>query len=132
MGFLDKIREAAQALGAEGGHHQSILDGVVDIVKRDGIQGIVNQFRERGLGDTISSWIGTGENRNISPEQIREGLGSERIREIASRAGISEEQAAEALRRCSPDIDGPPERQRRSGRIRENIPGLASLLFETN
>jgi len=99
MGFLDKIKEAAQALGAEGGHHQSVLDGVVDLVRRDGIQGIVNQFRERGLGDAISSWIGTGENRNISPDQIRQGLGSERIREIASRAGISEEQAAEALRR---------------------------------
>ncbi len=104
MGFLDKIKEAAQALGAEGGHHQSILDSVVDLVKRDGIQGIANQFRERGLGDTISSWIGTGENRNISPDQIREGLGSERIREIATRAGISEEQAADALRRVLPGV----------------------------
>ncbi len=104
MGFLDKIKEAAQALGAEGGHHQSVLDGVVDLVRRDGIQGIVNQFRERGLGDAISSWIGTGENRNISPDQIRQGLGSERIREIASRAGISEEQAAEALRRVLPGV----------------------------
>ena len=41
--------------------------------------GLIQAFNQKGLGDLISSWVGTGNNAAITPEQIREVLGSDVI-----------------------------------------------------
>ena len=38
-----------------------------------GLAGLVQGFQQNGLGDIISSWIGTGENLPISAEQVQAG-----------------------------------------------------------
>lgn len=56
------------------------------------------------MGDIVSSWVGRGENKSISPEQVKEGLGSDRVRTLAARAGVSEDEAAGHLSRQLPDF----------------------------
>ena len=114
MGFLDSIISAAQNLSQERGqaptggnqaqHERSVLDGIVDMFKNSGSRDIVNRFNQQGLGNIINSWIGTGSNSPISIDQIRSALGSDRIRQLAQRAGIPEDKVTEHLRELLPGV----------------------------
>ncbi len=105
MGFLDRIVEAANSLGAkkEGGE-KAVLDGVLDMVKEKGVTGIVTEFKTKGLGDLASSWIGKGENKPISTDQIKKALGNEKLQELATKAGISPENASKFLTQLLPNL----------------------------
>ncbi len=58
------------------------------INEHGGLQGVVEQFQKQGLGGTINSWIGTGENEPVTPEQITKTVGAEKINEMAKDAGV--------------------------------------------
>lgn len=67
-----------------------------------GITGLLQQFHEKGLGSLVSSWIGTGQNLPISADQIQHVLGSEQVKELAAKAGISPEAASSHLAQLLP------------------------------
>lgn len=54
-----------------------------------GLQNLISQFDAKGLGDVIGSWVGTGENKSISPDQIQNVFGSDALSGIASRLGLN-------------------------------------------
>jgi len=35
-----------------------------------GLGGLLKQFQQNGFGDAINSWIGTGQNKSVAPNQI--------------------------------------------------------------
>jgi len=104
MGILDKIVDATNALGKRSGDNPAMLDSVVDIFKRDGVGGIVDSFKQKGLGETVKSWVGNGPNMPISTDQIKDVLGSEKLKQIAMKAGVSEENASKFLQDVLPGI----------------------------
>jgi uncharacterized protein YidB (DUF937 family) len=67
-----------------------------------GISGLLQQFHEKGLGSLVSSWISTGQNLPISADQIQHVLGSEQVKELAAKAGISPEAASSHLAQLLP------------------------------
>ncbi len=110
MGFLDNLVNAAKTMAQEGsryaaqqGQQKSLLEGVVDMFKSDGVDGIMRKFKEGGLEETLKSWIGTGANRNISADQLRNVLGQDRIRELSQKTGIPPERVTEELKEILPD-----------------------------
>jgi uncharacterized protein YidB (DUF937 family) len=80
MGFLDdvvgKMKEAAG-----GGEHSALANEVLGLLsggsEGGGLQGVIRSFKEKGLGDIMSSWIGTGQNLPISGDQLKTGLGAD-------------------------------------------------------
>ncbi len=98
MGLFDRlVGEVVGKFAPEQGR-----DGVGGILglltgKDGGLQGLVNQFASKGLGDIVQSWVGTGQNLPISRDQIQQALGSGPIGEIAQKLGISPEQASAQL-----------------------------------
>jgi uncharacterized protein YidB (DUF937 family) len=72
------------------------------IEKHGGVQGIVNQFERQGLGSTVRSWVSTGPNQPISPDQIQDALGSDTLADIAAKAGISVPELREKLAHLLP------------------------------
>ena len=81
------------------------LDGLVG----DGQGGVnlvpfVSGLGENGLGAIVGSWLGNGENKSISMEQITELIGSEKVSEFASTLGLSEESAQNALSEVIPQV----------------------------
>jgi uncharacterized protein YidB (DUF937 family) len=78
--------------------------GLGDLLKgQGGVAGLAEKFGGAGMAETVQSWIGTGGNINISPEQISQVLGSGPIADFASRLGISPEQASETLAGLLPE-----------------------------
>ena len=53
-----------------------------------GLNGIVNQLNEAGLGQQVASWIGTGANLPVSADQISSALSSGQIEQLASSFGV--------------------------------------------
>ncbi len=50
-----------------------------------------------GLMDQAQSWIGTGENKPVSGEQIAQALPGDTLREVAAQAGVSPQEAADQI-----------------------------------
>ena len=67
-----------------------------------GIDGLVNKLQQSGLGDIAASWVGTGENKSIQPDQLANVLGKDQVAELAQQAGIPESQGASVLSQVLP------------------------------
>ncbi|MCO4846095.1 MAG: DUF937 domain-containing protein [Sulfurovum sp.] len=64
----------------------------------------VGGLSQNGLGEIVGSWLGNGENKSISIEQITTLLGSDKIAAFASELGLSQESAAGALTEAVPQV----------------------------
>jgi uncharacterized protein YidB (DUF937 family) len=53
-----------------------------------GIGGLVDQFRSAGLGHVAESWVGTGPNHSVSPQQLRTVFGDEQVQQMADQSGM--------------------------------------------
>jgi len=65
---------------------------------------LVGGLSQNGLGEIVGSWLGNGENKSISMDQITDLLGSDKISEFASQLGVSEESAKGALVDSLPQV----------------------------
>lgn len=108
MGLLDELASKAQGLfGESGGEGSGLLKGVMEMLsdkEGDGLAGLVQSFQQKGLGEIISSWISTGQNLPISPDQIKEAFSSETLQNLAAKAGISTEDATAKLSELMPNL----------------------------
>jgi uncharacterized protein YidB (DUF937 family) len=69
-----------------------------------GLNGLVQQFEQQGLGHLIGSWVGTGQNLPVSGQQIAGVLGDQRVQELAQRIGLPPAAAASALASVLPAL----------------------------
>ena len=65
---------------------------------------ILSNMEGGGLGSVLQSWLGDGTNDTISPDQISEMLGSDKISEFAAKLGVSQEEAAGGLSEALPQM----------------------------
>ena len=107
MGLFDQLKEGLAAKLGGGSNVNDLLEHAMNLINNPatgGLAGLVETFKSKGLGDVISSWIGTGENKSISPDQIKQALGSDKIQEIAAKVGISKDAASQHLSELLPQI----------------------------
>ncbi|MFF9984324.1 YidB family protein [Streptomyces erythrochromogenes] len=64
--------------------------------------GLMDMLTKSGLADQAQSWIGTGENKQVSGAQISEALPDETLQKVAAQAGVSPEQAADQIAQSLP------------------------------
>jgi len=106
MSLLDQLKEG---LGAKlgGSNASSILEHAMNLISNPatgGLAGFIEAFKNKGLGDIISSWIGIGENKPISPDQIKQALGGDKIQQLAEKLGISKDLTSQHLSELLPTI----------------------------
>ena len=116
MGLLDGILSAAlggshapapgAAAPSAGGINSDALLQIASqlIQQHGGIAGLVNSFGKAGLGQVVSSWVGTGQNQAISPNQVTQVLGDGQIGQIASQLGLNSGQASGILAQLLPHV----------------------------
>jgi len=69
-----------------------------------GIAGLVQSFQEKGLGGIASSWVGTGENKPVSADQVQQVLGDDEIQDFAEKSGVPPEEASSQLAQLLPGV----------------------------
>jgi uncharacterized protein YidB (DUF937 family) len=104
MGLLDNIAGQVLCGGGAQGNLMNAVIGLLGNQQSGGLAGVVKQFAGNGLGDIVNSWVSTGKNLPITPEQIKQGLGSDTINQLASKAGISSDQISSQLSELLPSV----------------------------
>jgi uncharacterized protein YidB (DUF937 family) len=107
MGLLDSvIGSLGTSQGGTGGG--SALQAIIAMLAQGGgaggLDGVLRQFQQGGLGDVAASWVGTGQNLPISAEQLRDVLGSDLVAQFAQQLGISPGEGAEQLSELLPQV----------------------------
>jgi uncharacterized protein YidB (DUF937 family) len=88
--------------GAVGAEMITVVNQLIE--KHGGLPGIVSQLQQQGLGPTVNSWIGSGPNQPISPDQVHQAFGPDMIRELAARTGMNPQELAQKLSQVLPQV----------------------------
>jgi uncharacterized protein YidB (DUF937 family) len=65
--------------------------------------GLFDQFRQNGYGDHVDSWVGTGQNRRIAPDELSQALGPDTLNELEQQTGLPRQQLLSELSEELPD-----------------------------
>lgn len=104
MSFLGNL--VSQELGNLGGGKGAMVLAIVQMLqnRQGGVQGLVQAFEQQGMGSAIQSWIGNGQNQQVSPEQVTQTLGQDQVQQVADQAGISHQEASSGIAALLPQI----------------------------
>ncbi len=133
MGLLDSI--LGSVLGGGGGQNQNsgqaaLINAVIQMVANKGagggglgglvgslaggagaqgggLGGLIGALTQGGLGQAANSWVGTGQNQPVSPDQITQALGGSGggiLAQLAQAAGMSHGEAADGLSQILPGL----------------------------
>lgn len=107
MGLLDDILGGGSGNTLSAEHHNNLFDTVVGMItnpQTGGLQGLLENFRQKGLGDIASSWVSTGQNLPVSPAQVQQALGQGKIQQIAQKMGVDPSRVSEGLSKLLPEV----------------------------
>ena len=134
MGLLDEV--VGMAGGVMGGgpsqQHGGILSMLVDYINSPqvgGLSGLQQMFQEKGLGGIVSSWISTGQNLPVSPDQLQNVLHSDALQNIAAKTGMDPAQLTAILSNMLPNVVDkltPNGQVPDSGALAQMMKGLAA------
>ena len=106
MGFLDDLKKTVMDQFLGGGEQQkSLMDLAANLLtnrESGGLPGLTQLFQSKGLGDIVSSWIGTGQNQPVTADQIAHVFGNEQIQQFAQKLGFSSGTSPRGSPRCCP------------------------------
>jgi len=69
-----------------------------------GLGSLVQRFQQSGHGDIINSWIGPGQNRTITPDQLHQALGPEAVNNLSQLTGTAPHDLVSELSRILPGV----------------------------
>ena len=95
MGLLDGVLG-----GVVGAEMATVVNSLIQ--QHGGIQGLVTQLEQQGLGGVARSWIANGPNQPISPAQVNQAFGGGLLGELAAKAGMNPQDLAQKLAHALP------------------------------
>ena len=128
MSFLEDMagKEASSMLSSSS---NPLASSVMQMINNQpgGISGLLQQFHDKGMGGLVTSWVGTGQNLPISADQIQHVLGSEQVKELAAKVGISPDEASSHLAQLLPML---VDKLTPNGQVPQSSSSTSSLLEE--
>lgn len=105
MSLLDDLENKA-VNSMLGGSSNPLATGLLQMINNQpgGLAALLQSFHDKGLGGLASSWVAIGQNLPISAEQIQHVLGSDQVKQLAAKAGISPDVAGTALSQLLPTL----------------------------
>jgi len=105
-GSLIQNNNDSATSGLDVGDIAGALGGLLGNSEGSGLDlsSLVGGLASNGLGDIVGSWMGKGENASISPDQVTDLLGSDKVSEFASSLGLSVDSAKNALAEVLPQV----------------------------
>src|SRR5215469_5247475 len=87
MGLQDILGKLGGQAGQQGG-----LDNIQSLFGGNGLQGIITQVTNAGMGQHAQSWVGTGENQKVSGQQIQQAMDPAALQQMSRQTGMSTDQ----------------------------------------
>jgi len=104
MGLLDNLAGQILGGGSNEGNLTRAITHLLGSGEVGGLSGLVQQFASKGLGDIVNSWVGTGANLPISADQIKHGLGSDLVNQLAQKSGLNAQDITSQLSQLLPQV----------------------------
>jgi len=102
MGLMDTLQGLLKSSGVQDKLIKSVQGMVGDgSMSLDKLKARADQA---GLGDIFDSWVGKGENKPISADQVKQAADPQNLQRTADEAGISTDEAAEQLSKALPHV----------------------------
>ena len=95
MGLFDGILG-----GIVGAEMATVVNHLIQ--QHGGVSGIVNQLQSQGLGATVKSWVGTGTNQPVSPQELHQAFGADAISQLAAKTGLNPQDLLQKLSQALP------------------------------
>jgi uncharacterized protein YidB (DUF937 family) len=87
-----------------GGLGGLLASGAAGSVLSGGLNELLKQFQQSGQGDVAKSWVGTGPNKSISPNDLAKTLGSDQIDTLMTQTGMSRDELIAGLSQVLPEV----------------------------
>ena len=99
MGLLDSVAGAFRGVLGQSDPNAmpALISSILGKTNLGDLGGIVAQLQQGGLGNQVASWLGSGANLPVSPEQLRGALGNEQVQELAAHFGVPVDAALKML-----------------------------------
>ena len=68
-----------------------------------GLGELVDRFKQNGHGDVAESWVGTGPNKQVAPQQLEQAIGPDVLEQLMQHTGLSREELLSRLSKNLPD-----------------------------
>jgi len=108
MSLMDQLGQAVGGMLGGNSKQNPLLQALAGLLGLNssvgGLAGLVQTFQKNGLGDIVNSWVSTGKNLPVTPQQIQQGLGGYLLSQLATNAGISTDAAGVQLAGLLPDL----------------------------
>lgn len=105
MGLFDSVMGAVNNHVQQQGGIANVLSGLLaNNGELGGLNGLVEKFKQAGLGDAVNSWIGTGANQAISGDQLTDALGGDMVTQAANQLGLDPSQLSGQLAQMLPGL----------------------------
>jgi uncharacterized protein YidB (DUF937 family) len=88
----------------KGGLGGLLAGGAAGSVLGGGLGDLVKQLQQKGLGDAANSWIGTGSNKAIAPNDLAHALGADQINTLMAQSGLSRDDLLAGLSQHLPQV----------------------------
>ena len=104
---------SSSAGGATGGGLGDVLKGslggllggaAAGTVLSGGLNDLLKQLQDSGHGEKANSWVGTGQNQQISPGDLANALGADQIDQLSSQSGLSRDELLNGLSQYLPKV----------------------------
>ena len=132
MGLFDSL--LGSLLGGLNNNQQgNLLSSVAGMIGgQGGLEGLLQKFGGQGLGHVVESWIGKGQNLEVSAAQVHQAFGAEQLQQLAAKTGIDPSQIAGHLAKILPQVvdQATPDGQMVSGNaLQSQLTSLLGGLF---
>lgn len=67
-----------------------------------GLGDLIERFKKNGQGQTADSWVGTGPNQPVGPDQLEQAIGPDVMNTLSQQTGLSREELLSRLTRELP------------------------------
>jgi uncharacterized protein YidB (DUF937 family) len=79
-----------------------------------GLTELVDRFKQAGQAETVNSWVGTGQNKEVAPNQLEQAIGPDVLATLSQQTGLSRD---ELLARLSRELPRAVDQYTPHGRI---------------
>ena len=110
MSLLDSLLSGLA--GTSAGPNSPVANPLVNIAIQmltsrgasGGLSSLIEQFQRAGLGPQMDSWISTGQNLPVSPDQLLQVFGRGQMQQIAAGSGLDVDQLSGGLAGMLPQL----------------------------
>ena len=120
---MDLLKLGQQLLGDKlGDNAGGMMEALSGLTSGEGLDlgGITEKMKASGLGDQLESFLGDGENQEMSADQVKNAFGEEGLANVANKLGVDTDTAASQLTDILPGL---LDKASSGGNLLESITG---------